>query len=715
MDTSDTDSRPPSQVQITLTSGHVAPLEEEMRAKAATGELLDCGEGPFDLAAMQLWGEERAVSAAVLRDLLVDGQWPVHAKGVRLRGVKISGLLDFEGATLRCPLSLDSCYLDADDPACLDHATASRVVLTGCQLAGLTANMLTVRQIDLTRSTLRTGPLSLMYANISDELVCSGARLNGTDSDLNALVAGGIQVGGSVYLDQYLDDPFTAAGAVWLARADIGGDLACTGARLGSNRYGIALLAEGMKVGGQMFLREEFTTDGAVRLLGSDITGDLSCRAARLGADHDGNALVADRMRVGGEVHLYKGFTAGGAVVLNGADITGDLSFRGAQLTGTNHAGNALDAGGMKVGHDVLLDAEPADDGAAGPPFTAAGTVRLVRADIIGQLSCSGARLTGTDGAGNALVADGMKVGAAVLLDEGFTAAGTVSLSSARADQLVLSPAKLAGANEITFDFTATEAQIAGALRWAPDGQFSGRVNLEDAHVGELEDSWTPRGELAHGHWPLDGRLRLNGFIYGGLGEASVKQRLEWIRSQYQGARPAAFAAQPYEQLVDIYRQAGQDTEAREVAIARGRDLRRYGNLNWYRRFGNAFLDKTIRYGYQTWRAAAGLAAVFVAFLVLSIAGQHQHVIVPTASVSGLHPVPTATQCTSDYPCFYPFGYTIDTVIPIINVHQADHWGPDAHAPAGWLWVVGAWVATAAGWALATLLVAGYTGLVRRD
>jgi hypothetical protein len=302
-----------------------------------------------------------------------------------------------------------------------------------------------------------------------------------------------------------------------------------------------------------------------------------------------------------------------------------------------------------------------------------------------------------------------------VLLDERFTAAGNVSFNSARADQLVLSPAKPAGAQEITFNFTATEAQIACELRWDPDGQFSGRVDLEDAHVGELEDIWTPSGEQAHGYWPPGGRLRLSGFTYGGLGEASVKQRLGWIRSQYEGDKPAAFAAQPYEQLAAMYRQAGQDTEAREIAIARRRDLRKYGNLNWYRRFGNAFLDKTIRYGYQTWRAAVGLAAVFVAFLLLSIIGQHQHVIVPLGDVSRLHPVPTATLCTSNYPCFYPFGYAVDTVVPIINVHQADYWGPDAHAPAGWLWVFGAWGATAAGWALATLLVAGYTGLVRQD
>jgi len=164
-----------------------------------------------------------------------------------------------------------------------------------------------------------------------------------------------------------------------------------------------------------------------------------------------------------------------------------------------------------------------------------------------------------------------------------------------------------------------------------------------------------------------------------------------------------------------MYREGGQDAEARDVAIARRRDLRTYGNLNWYRRFGNGFLDKTISYGYQTWRAGLGLAVVFVAFLVLSIIGQHRHVIVPVGDTKELHPPPTATRCTSGYPCFYPVGYTVDTVIPIINVHQADYWGPDASAPAGWLWVVGGWGATAAGWALATLLIAGYTGLVRQD
>jgi hypothetical protein len=98
-------------------------------------------------------GEERTIRAVVLRHLLVAEQWSVDAKGVRLHGVRISGHLNLEAAVLRCPLSLDDCHLDAAEPACLDFATASRITMAECQLAGLTGEMLTARELDLSRST----------------------------------------------------------------------------------------------------------------------------------------------------------------------------------------------------------------------------------------------------------------------------------------------------------------------------------------------------------------------------------------------------------------------------------------------------------------------------------------------------------------------------------------------------------------------------------
>jgi hypothetical protein len=164
-----------------------------------------------------------------------------------------------------------------------------------------------------------------------------------------------------------------------------------------------------------------------------------------------------------------------------------------------------------------------------------------------------------------------------------------------------------------------------------------------------------------------------------------------------------------------VYRRAGQDSQARKVAIARRADLRSYGNLNPYRRAGNWLLDKTIKYGYQSWRAGVGLAGVFVIFAWLSFLAQQHHLMVPVGDTEGLHFVPSATKCTSSYPCFYSVGYAVDTVIPIINVHEADNWGPDGSAPWGRAFVAGTWIATGLGWALVTLLVAGYTGLVRQD
>jgi uncharacterized protein YjbI with pentapeptide repeats len=549
LNTSDTGIQSATQAQLTLPSwpgGDLFPLEQEMKTKVAAGELVD-GEGPFELADMRGWGKERVIRAAVLRYLLAVNDWPVDARGVQLRGVRIHGHLDLAGVTLRCSLRLADCYLDASEPVCLDHATAYRPTLARCHLAGLTGEMLSAREVNLTGSTL-TGPLNV-----------------------------------------------------------------------------------------------------------------------------------------------------------RGADITGRLTCRGAKLTGQNEEGNALVGDGMKVGGGVFLDRE----------FTAAGAIRLRGADITGRLAIRGAKLTDQDKDDNALVGDGMKVGGDVFLDRGFTAAGRIALRSVRVGGSVyLRPWALAGADEVALD--ATGAQITGQLVWAPDWPVFGQVNLEGATVGHLVDDW---GEgRPGGFWPTGGQLRLDGFTYdrfGGEQYATVRQRLEWICGQYRRSDTGwqGFVSQPYEQLTTVYRQAGKDAEARKVAIARRADLRRYGSLTWYRKAVNWFMDKTIKFGYQTWRVALGLAVVFVAFLVMTFVAQHHHAIVPVSDlVVGVHPVPVATRCTPSYPCFYPLGYAIDVVIPVIKVHQADFWGLD-----GWGWIAGSWAATVLGWAAVTLLAVGYTGLVRQQ
>src|SRR5262245_33788980 len=255
--------------------GSLLPLEVEVIACAAAGGLVAGGAGPCDLAEMQACGQARTVRAEVLQHLLIAGLWPVHAKGVRLRGVRISGHLDLKAATLACPLSLDGCYLDAGRRASLDYATASLVTLTGCRLAGLTGRMLTARELDL-RNSILTKPLSLRGAVIG-QLICGGAQLTGRDGHGYALTARGLKVSGIAHLD----DGFTAAGAIRLAGAEIG-QLRFDGARLtGRDGHGYALIAGGMKVSGNVYLDKGFTAAGAIRLSGAEV-GQLICDGARL-------------------------------------------------------------------------------------------------------------------------------------------------------------------------------------------------------------------------------------------------------------------------------------------------------------------------------------------------------------------------------------------------------------------------------------------------
>src|SRR5262249_55483862 len=122
-----------------------------------------------------------------------------------------------------------------------------------------------------------------------------------------------------------------------------------------------------------------------------------------------------------------------GVLHLPRADIVGQLNCNGAKLRGKDDDGNALAADGLKVGGDLLLR------GAS----TAKGAVWLLGTDIAGQLDCNGAKLRGKNDGGNALVADGLKADG-VFFTGDFTAAGAVRLPGAEiARQLSFKGAKL--------------------------------------------------------------------------------------------------------------------------------------------------------------------------------------------------------------------------------------------------------------------------------
>ena len=664
--------------------------------------------GALDCSGASLGGDAR-------QDALTGAGMKVGSGILLNSGFSAAGAIELRGAEIAANL------------VCRDGTQLNGVNADGCALSASGIHI--GGHLQIFEGFKAAGEIFLGDAEVSGDVMILGAQLNSAKASSMSIAGSGMTIGGAMVLG----DGLTAAGAIDLRGAKIAANLLFRGgAKLdGANTEGNSLQADGLKVGGNLFVRGNFTSDGAIDLVDAEIGGNLECRGTHLsGSNRKGSAMHAERITVGSQVYLDQGFRADGAIYLLGAHIKGNLECRGAHIRSQNN-GPAMYAERMRVDGDVYLDSYSSQR-----RFIAIGTVYLLKAEIGGVLSCRGAQLNASNASRPSMFAERMAVGGNVYLNEGFSASGCIDLNAATiGGSLEIAPDRLQQDKRLCA-INAANMRVSGRLRWMPETQIQGRVSLEGAAIGHLEDSWTePNGERrANGYWPDGGRLRLEGLTYSGLagpGQPDVKQRLHWIRSQYKprlpepwegpGASPGKanaseshFSTQPYQQLVRTYQQVGKDAEARATAIAMRRDRRKRGHLTWYRKVFDWLLDFFIGYGYQTWRVVAALVSLFGIVFILTVVAEHNNAFEAAQNATLLHPVPSATKCENDYPCFSPLGFTIDTVIPLIDVHQADYWAPNAETTWGAAYEYIAYTGTAFGWFFATLALAGATGIVRR-
>lgn len=180
----------------------------------------------------------------------------------------------------------------------------------------------------------------------------------------------------------------------------------------------------------------------------------------------------------------------------------------------------------------------------------------------------------------------------------------------------------------------------------------------------------------------------MRGFVYETLDndQVSVRRRLGWLRRHQGGYTP-----QVYEQLATVYRRAGRDEAARRVLIAK--QWRRRGALNPW----NWLLYGSIRYGYRPWLALPWLLILLWAGTIALERADQAHLLAP------------AKDRPSQQPTFHPLTYALDLLLPIVNLGQEGAW-----IPRGWAepWT---WGLILAGWVLTTAVVAGVTGVFKRD
>jgi hypothetical protein len=279
-----------------------SPVEERLIEAVARGEVLDlAGDGPVDEAAMRSWGEERTVSASVIRELvrgrLVSEPDP---HGLRLRGARIAGQIDLENIANDLALELRDCLLPSG--LNLRRAQLLAVALTGCRIeqaadsddAPVDATRFAARVLSLERSTVtcatEQGTIRLLAAHLGT-LDCSGARLENSVGP--ALDADGLRVDQSVFLrDGFAATSASEQGTIRLLGAHLG-VLYCGGARL-ENTVGPALNADGFRVDQDVLLDDGFTATSAdgqavLVLTGARIGGTLRLdtdRVTHLAQDH---------------------------------------------------------------------------------------------------------------------------------------------------------------------------------------------------------------------------------------------------------------------------------------------------------------------------------------------------------------------------------------------------------------------------------------------
>jgi hypothetical protein len=319
-----------------------------------------------------------------------------------------------------------------------------------------------------------------------------------------------------------------------------------------------SIIADVLKVRGDVYLRNGFHAQGSIRLSGAAVGGDLDLSGAKIdhydhGGERDkrhdrGFALNAEGIHVSGDVLLTNGSvviggkpqsvrfrSTGGSVCLDGAEIDGDLNIEAGELTASSAADSVVKGTALSFRAAVVKGHVALSKG-----FKASGAVRLPGAQIGGHLDCgrgtfSNAWRANDASSGVSIQADGARIAMDLKFNDHFRSNGTVSLVGTLVSGVF-------DRRDGTFNQTTRTTQ-------APTGMLIDRraaLDLSNARVAYANFPGDP---------PDTEDRVLDGFVYDHILESARESNrwssyLKWIESD-------TFLPQPYIQLAQVLRQDG--------------------------------------------------------------------------------------------------------------------------------------------------------------
>lgn len=647
-------------------------------------------------------------------------------EGLALTGCRLPGL---RGSNLRVAAHLTLTGLISTGTVRLNDAQIGgtlrldRAELRVPEGYALFAERMEVRGALYARRMRTEGEIRIPGARVIGNVNLGGSRLVNSGGD--TFDANGIDVSGSFLADRFgrrgatvstdPGDRFVSDGRMLLAGARIGGDLVLSGAQIrrelpylgpepppaegepvaddtveqsmrlvprGIIDAAACLVADRIRVEGNLELDDGFHSSGTVRLPNAAVGGYLRLSGADMGYAEGvpegapastSVALLGDGMEIGGDLECRNDgagpLRVSGQLRLAGARVRGSVSLSRIELIAPG--GDALFADALTVGSMCFLR-----------KVRCTGTIRMQGARIGSSLDCSGAQLTRPrlrpDGSAKpSLDLRAATVGKDLFCNDGFRADGGIRLRSAEVFKSVVVADVSLGMEGMSTQFAFNGyGLVTPELTLRPETAPPSRIRLSKAVVG----SFTDNAEL----WQASGGLEVDGFEFQSLGtEIDVATRLRWLAR----ALPI-YAPGPYEQLAAAYRSDGEEEKAERVQMTRQR--RRYASLGVAGRVWGELQRGTVGFGYRPWLAVCWLTL----FWVLGAWWFTAH--------------PLGRIDTGQEPVWNPWLYSADTLIPIINLGADGYW----RAQGASQWISSSLVVV--GWILASTAARGAARVLKR-
>lgn len=484
---------------------------------------------------------------------------------------------------------------------------------------------------------------------------------------------------------------------------------------------------------------------GILDLEGCRIPRDIGLKDCRFEASPVLRSAVIDNLFLDGSTLpglQADGLEARGGITLRGAVLAGEIQLRAARIGGNIEADGAR----ITVPDALAIDAEGLE---------ARGGILLRGAELRGGINLAGVRV-GADV--NAIGARLERPGEVVLNGDGMAARGDLALRGAT----IVGEIRLRGA-EIDGDFDCRSlslsepgghavrldrARIDGAFFLGRGAKIDGVLDLTATEIGAIDDE--------EDSWPRVGDLALNRCRYGAFigGPVDARSRLEWLARQLPGRWEQDFWPQPYEQLANVLRDMGHEEDAVAVLIEKERLQRRARRLRSKSRVWQStlatkdlLLAVTVGYGRAPLLALVWLTVFWAIGVVVFAIAERNGALKPNSAVvlrslewtmcdldrgqtrympsTGMEmrgrAQPGQTQLTcflvqpesSSYPDFNPWMYSLDAMLPVMEIGQKQFWRPNPVKPSGGFTLNYYYFLSVIGWALSLLAVAGFSGLVK--